>query len=290
MYTNPDAAIRPKLEPEGPELLKTFTPISLADMEQVTLMNRFDSKYQVHARLLPFLLKFLSPDYFILEIDGTREQTYRTMYFDTAENRFYLAHHNGKQNRIKIRKREYENSGLVFLEIKSKSNKGKTSKIRIPADAFTPVLSDREKDFINSACGHSADELMLKSFNHFSRITLVSKQMNERCTIDTSLLFESMHTCRTVRDLVIIELKQECNGKNTRLANWLKAGRVYPRGFSKYCIGRVFTEPQLKRNNFKPTILSLEKSWHKAEHAPAIWNLTPDGAAQFARSQLSAAF
>lgn len=282
MYTNPNPGIRQKLDPGSKDLLKNFTPISLADMEQVKLMNRFDSKYQLHARMLPLLLKFLSPDYFILEIEETREQTYRTMYFDTAENGFYLAHHNGKQNRLKIRKREYEDSGLVFLEIKSKSNKGKTSKIRIPADAFSPVLPDREKDFINSTCGHSADELMLKSFNHFSRITLVSKQMNERCTIDTNLLFESMHTCRTVRDLVIIELKQECKGKNTRLANWLKAGRVYPRGFSKYCIGRVFTEPQLKHNNFKPAILSLEKSWHKAEPAPAIWGLIPDGAAQFA--------
>jgi hypothetical protein len=71
--------------------------------------------------------------------------------------------------------------------------------------------------------------------------------------------------------LVIIELKQECSGKNTRLAEWLKASRVYPGGFSKYCIGRALNEPLLKRNNFKPKILSLEKSWHKAESAPEVW-------------------
>ncbi len=286
MYTDLDAEILQKLNPDNRELIKNFTPISLADMEQVKLMNRFDSKYQVHARLLPLLFKFLSPDYFILEIDGIREQTYSTMYFDTVSNRFYLAHHNGKQNRIKIRKREYENSGLIFLEIKSKSNKGKTSKIRVPADAFSPVLSDREKIFINSTCGYMADELVLKSFNHFSRITLVSKQMNERCTIDTNLIFESLHTCSTVRDLAIIELKQECNGKNTRLAEWLKASRVYPGGFSKYCIGRAFNEPLLKRNNFKPKILSLEKSWHKAEPAPAVCS----GTGRAVRGQPSTAF
>ena len=277
MYTDPDTDIRQKLNPDSRELLKNFTPISLADMEQVKLMDRFDSKYWLHARLLPSLLESMCRNYFILDVEGIREQRYKTIYFDTSANGFYLTHHNGKQNRIKIRKREYENSGLAFLEIKFKSNKGKTSKIRIPTDAFSPVLSEREKNFINCTCGYRIDALAVKSFTHFSRITLVSKQMNERCTIDTNLLFGNLQTCRTIKDLVIIELKQECVGKNTRLAKWLKASRVYPEGFSKYCIGRALSEPLLKRNNFKPKILSLEKSYGKAETAAEALTMKPSG-------------
>lgn len=264
MYTDLYTGARQKANPGTGEWLEKFTPISLAHMEQVKLMDRFDSKYWLHARLLPLLLEAMCRDYLILDIGGIREQDYKTIYFDTPANRFYLAHHNGKQNRLKIRKREYVNSNLAFLEIKLKSNKGKTSKKRVPADAFSPVLTDAEKNFVNCTCGDTTDGLVLKSFNRFTRITLVSKQMDERCTIDTNLLFGSMQACRKVGDLVIVELKQECCGKKTRLAEWLKAGRVYPEGFSKYCIGRALNEPLLKRNNFKPKILSLEKNYRKA--------------------------
>lgn len=102
-----------KMKPDNAELLDMFTPISLGNMDEVKLMDRFDSKYRLHAHLLPFLFEAMRQDYFVLDIEGIREQDYKTIYFDTPANRFYLAHHNGKQNRIKIRKREYESSNLT---------------------------------------------------------------------------------------------------------------------------------------------------------------------------------
>ena len=67
----------------------------------------------------------------ILQIDGKRKHDYKSLYFDTEDRKFYNDHHNQRVNRYKVRYREYVDSGLVFLEIKCKNNKGKTIKKRL---------------------------------------------------------------------------------------------------------------------------------------------------------------
>jgi hypothetical protein len=50
-------------------------------------------------------------------------QPYLTLYFDTESFDNYIAHHNGKRPRFKIRMRKYVSSGFSFLEVKEKDNR-----------------------------------------------------------------------------------------------------------------------------------------------------------------------
>jgi len=109
-------------------MLTQFQSINLSEMERVGLMNRTDTKYLLSQHTLSNVLPSLIDAYFILEVDGERNSRYQTLYFDTPQFSHYLEHQNGKRHRFKIREREYLESHLAFLEVKEKSNKGRTTK------------------------------------------------------------------------------------------------------------------------------------------------------------------
>ena len=95
-------------------------------------MDRLDSKFVAHASQLPALLKRMIPHFRVQEIKGVRISAYSTQYLDTPELSMYAMHHNRKLNRQKVRIRSYLDSDLSFLEVKNKSNVGRTTKLRIP--------------------------------------------------------------------------------------------------------------------------------------------------------------
>lgn len=100
--------------------LSSFHPITLAEMDSVKLMNRTDTKFVFERSLLPELMETLSKEYKVLNVNGNRISAYKTLYFDTPKFKFYMDHHNGRENRFKVRIRNYVESDLFFLEIKNK--------------------------------------------------------------------------------------------------------------------------------------------------------------------------
>ena len=106
-------------------IIRSFEPISLAQMESVKLMNRIDTKFAVPMAVLPAILEAAQADYYAQEIDGKRIATYDTMYYDTESLDMYVRHHDRQLVRQKIRVRQYVDSNLTFLEIKRKNNKGR---------------------------------------------------------------------------------------------------------------------------------------------------------------------
>ena len=98
--------------------LDSFDPISLSEMDEVTLMNRADTKFVFSIATLLKVIPKLSNHYRVLEIKGVRLSAYQSLYFDTDDFQFYHQHHNGKTNRNKVRYREYIDSDLSFLEVK----------------------------------------------------------------------------------------------------------------------------------------------------------------------------
>jgi hypothetical protein len=239
--------------------IERYKGISLKEMNGVNLLNRFDTKYWIHCAKLTELLKSIAADYFILDIDGLRVQSYRNVYFDTSDNRFYLMHHNGQTGRIKVRKREYIESGLFFLEIKMKTNKGKTIKYRLPSTGISALLTDEEKDFLEQHSGCDGQSITGIWKNEFNRITLVSRNMDERCTIDFNIRFTSEDKKATYDNLAIVELKHDRYGQKSKLSMALKELQSYPQGFSKYCIGRALLDHHVKTNLFKAKLLKLLK-------------------------------
>lgn len=249
------------------ETLKKFEPISLEEMDNVKLLNRADTKYLLNSdKLLP-VLEQLSHYYRILEIAGKRTNDYKSLYFDTGDSRFYYDHHRGKMNRTKIRYRQYLDSGLCYLEVKLKTNKGKTEKERIKRkdqleQMGETAFSDRSKKFIEEITQIPVSALEHKLTNYFTRLTLVHKHRKERLTIDLNLRFDNAGTNVSIPNLVIAELKQEKFSSQSDFAIVMKKEKIYPGGFSKYCIGLLLLNPELKKNSFKSKLLKLNKLTH----------------------------
>jgi hypothetical protein len=251
------------------DIVQSFEPISLAQMESVKLMNRIDTKYAVPRTVLPLILEAAKADYYAQEIDGKRIATYDTMYYDTEDLDMYVRHHDRQLVRQKIRVRQYVDSDLTFLEIKRKNNKGRTKKKRISVPGFdisgsTFGESKRSlwsvEDFIAAKSRYEWSELSPHLWTKFHRITLVNKAKTERLTIDMDLVWENVISGekKSFEDLVIIELKRDGNIPS-KMTHIMLDLRVHPLKISKYCIGTALTTPGIKLNRFKSKIRTIVK-------------------------------
>ena len=233
------------------QILESYSPISLAEMSAVRLMNRIDTKFLTSIDVLGVLLERLSGEYYVQDTDGMRLFPYHTLYFDTDTHKMYMMHLAGKKVRQKIRMRTYESTDAHFLEIKQKNNKGRTKKKRISIESMTDTTVPFG-DFIEKHSSFRAFELIPHLENNFKRITLVNHQFTERLTIDVGLRFHNMINGTDVElgNMAVIELKRDGAIPSPALKH-LNALRIKASGFSKYCMGMVFTSPDLKANRFK---------------------------------------
>lgn len=240
------------------DILQKLPPISLEEMSAVKLMNRTDTKYLLNDRMLEGLAQRWPGLFYVQENLGLRTAGYRTMYFDTPDAITYTIHHNQRLHRQKIRERIYVESDLCFLEIKNKTNTGRTKKkrISIPTGEFGSLYDTTEKRaFLREKVWVTDRELQPRLQNTFSRITLVNRQKSERITIDSCISFHNVATGRDAdaAGLVIVEVKQDgnCPSDFKRL---LQDARIQNHGLSKYCLGMLLTDDHIKYNRFKPKV------------------------------------
>jgi hypothetical protein len=241
------------------KIIDSFQPISLKEMNAVKLLNRIDTKYILSTDLLPHILDKIHPYYRVLDIKNEKIFAYNSLYFDTEDNVMYLAHHNGKLNRYKIRFRKYISSNLCFIEIKYKIKGTRTIKYRTETEDIETTLSERSRAYIAKHTPFEVLNLEPKIFTDFSRMTLVNKELSERVTIDLDLKFRYNGSSETVGNVVIIELKRDGTSQESHLTDTLNHFGVFSKGFSKYCIGRALLENNLKYNNFKERLLTINK-------------------------------
>ncbi|MBQ5549441.1 MAG: VTC domain-containing protein [Bacteroidales bacterium] len=244
-------------------ILYRFAGIGLGDIGKANFMNRIDTKFPLRTDVLfEEILPSIVDDYYIVEINGLRYMEYETVYFDTPDNTFFTAHQNGKKDRYKVRKRTYVDTGNRFLEIKHKNNKGKTKKKRIEITSSLSEIVPEEYDFLAEHIPESISPASLKAViqNHFHRITLVRKDMGERCTIDCELGFKTPDDSSTETDgFSMVELKHEAGAPKSPLQKVLARNGIKQASFSKYCIGRVLALQPVKYNLFKERIRTIQK-------------------------------
>jgi hypothetical protein len=242
-------------------ILQKIDPISLKEMDTVKLLNRADTKFIFNSNILCDILEEIRPNYRVLSTEYGRINSYRTLYYDTKDLSSYITHHNGKLNRLKIRFREYIDSNLTFLEVKFKSNKGKTNKSRLESPAIENSLGSVSKDFINKNSFYNADDLVPTLWNSFSRLTLVHRVDKERLTIDLNIGFSKIEGGEKVEipHLIIAEVKQEKATANSDFIRVMKRRHIRQSSMSKYCIGTVLTNKNVKSNKFKEHILKINK-------------------------------
>lgn len=268
--------------------------LDLDRIAAVRLMNRVDTKYLVDEALCMELLERAADQYYVQIIDDCRACRYATLYYDTPQWDMYHLHHNRRLTRQKIRTRTYVETGVTYLEVKNKSNKGRTHKRRMALDRslFAAAATDTAAaDFLRREARYAPEALSPSLATRFVRVTLVNHAMTERLTIDFDLHFDNVraadggnkdmngrgdngmtgmdncfrpaaeashgHTASLGR-LVVIELKQDALAPSP-MKQILAQLRVKPFKLSKYCIGEALTNPLVKHNRFKAKIRAIGK-------------------------------
>lgn len=255
------------------DILTNYQPITLEEMSGIRLMNRTDTKFVTNIATLRKLLKLAVWQYRAQEIEGKRQARYYTMYFDTPDMQMYTCHHSGHANRQKLRIRSYVDSGLNFLEVKTKNNHKRTRKKRTTMFDFDPLAPARNiafdshddnfkeyDSFLRENLWYKPEIMKEAIENRFNRITLVNNNKTERLTIDTDLCFHNIHTGNdcSLPELAIIELKRD-GLVPSPILSLLNELRIKPLGFSKYCIGTALTNPDIRQNRFKQRLHALGK-------------------------------
>ena len=243
-----------------------YAPITLKQAQAVALMNRIDTKYIISTDQLLAALQSLQPDYWMLSVNEQRLNRYRTLYFDSPDFELYRLHVTGHAERYKVRSREYTDSHLSFLEVKHKNRKGRTIKDRV--STATPLLQiNPEVDsWLKHVFPYDSFTLEPKLWNRFTRMTLVSRQLSERVTLDIDLAFFSRDEVIPLYGIAIAEVKMDTSSTGSRFQAQMRAQKIHPQGFSKYCIGVSLLYSQVKRNRMKPKMLWIEKMTGNVSH------------------------
>lgn len=240
-------------------MLSEFQPINLKEIDKVSLQKRKEFKFIFHFSKLQGLLRNLTPNFLILEINGERFQNYHTTYYDTDDYRMYLDHHNEKLNRYKVRVRNYILTESTFLEVKFRNNKNMTLKKRRLLNISTIENQKENEGFINKYTPYCLQNLQKTIENTFVRMTFADRALTQRLTIDTGIEYRNAKSSKKLEGLVIAELKQNISGGTGEVLQLMRDLEIYPQRVSKYCIGQVLLNHTLKHNRFRPHLFKIQK-------------------------------
>jgi hypothetical protein len=238
-------------------IVSSFDHLSLDELDEVRLLDRMDTKYIFSINKLPQILSDLKKDYRILDLDGTRQNRYETVYYDTDGLKMYTDHHNGRTNRFKVRLRKYADTGINYFEIKFRNNKGRTIKNRTRWKEDSTAIEEKAIQLL-AKTPYTMESLRPALWVDFTRMTFANREMTTRLTIDTRIHFTAGENEIQYDPLVIAEIKQSrtlVSGFHTLMhRNGIPAMRI-----SKYCLGIVTLYKGVKANNFKRKILTINK-------------------------------
>ncbi|MBQ3042928.1 MAG: polyphosphate polymerase domain-containing protein [Alistipes sp.] len=246
------------------DVWRRFATITLDKMRGVKLMNRIDTKYLLTEReVLQLLERAAAMHYRVQVVEDNRACRYDTLYYDTAGRDMYVVHHNQQLSRQKIRTRRYVESGVVFLEIKNKSNRGRTRKRRVEIcdKEFGDFAANSSAMALFGELSRYRIELLSPALaTRFVRITLVNEALSERLTIDLNLHYEDVRSGvrGAIERMAIVELKQD-GRTDSQMKIVLRDMRIAPFKVSKYCLGTALTVDGVKKNRYKSKIRDIRK-------------------------------
>ena len=178
---------------------------TLAELNSAAgLLTRVDRKYLVPLNCAQELVDGLAPDARVLAIDEQRRFSYASTYFDTPGLEAFMLAARKRRRRFKVRTRTYLDSGLCFLEVKTRGARGTTVKRRMgyhPDDASRLTGSGRafvaaclaSTGVTGSAAAHEvAAALRPVLATTYERITLHLPRAEARATIDTALTWQHL--------------------------------------------------------------------------------------------------
>jgi len=236
-----------------------YEEIGLDDLPKENLMERIDRKYVVSISEVGSFLEGLEDHYQIVKAAGSIVAPYRSVYLDTENFKYFNKHRRGFSNRIKVRYRTYPKTDTTFLEFKSKNNKGRTSKTRIPLDKLEHSLSKVSRCFLERLLpSPDVNELQKSVEVEYDRLGFIAKNGEERFSVDFDLRAKLIQKEVHFGDLAIIEVKQDAYILSPVIKQLREKG-IREASMSKYCMALSLLKPGLKWNTFKPTLQRIRK-------------------------------
>lgn len=239
--------------------LSEFHEIGLDEIPRETLMERLDRKYTISIDQVGSSISGLSEHYNIVKAAGSVVAPYRSLYLDTPEFEYFHKHRRGFGNRTKVRYRTYPKTDTSFIEVKAKSNKGRTRKERIRVENFDYPLPTQTSGFLKNLI----DQDELKSLNlsveiEYDRLGFIAKEGDERFSVDFDIRARYKGKEVSFGDLAVIEVKQD-KMNTSPIIKQLRALGIRKASMSKYCMALSLLKPELKSNTFKASIHRLRK-------------------------------
>lgn len=238
----------------------TIRPVGLDELlTHAELLTRLDRKYMLPVVDLPFVFGGLDEDVRVLEIDGRRQFRYRSVYFDTPDLDGYLGAARRRRRRFKVRVRTYLDSGLDFVEVKTRGPRGTTVKHRMPYDGDPGQLSADARAFVDAVlAGAGIDSFGFRFVpsltTTYRRTTLLLPATGSRLTVDTGLAWALPDGTAALRtpDRAIVETKSGRAGSGADRLMWSLRHRPVP--VSKYGTGLAALRPDLPAHRWLPVL------------------------------------
>ena len=261
-----------------------LTSTSLAELNSAAgLLTQVDRKYLVPLERAQELVGDLTSEARVLDIDGRRRFSYASTYFDTPGLEAFMLAARKRRRRFKVRTRTYLDTGLCFLEVKTRGARGTTVKRRMgyhpddasrltgPGRSFVAVCLASTGVTGPAAAREIAAALRPVLATTYERTTLHLPDAEARATIDTALTWRRLtpgapqalrpaHLTAAiddgepvaVADIAVVETKNPATPSPADRALWDAGHR--PTRISKYATGMALLHPELPANRWYRTL------------------------------------
>lgn len=227
--------------------------IGLEELQSTaSFLIRRDRKYIVPRALLKSVLTSIEGNARVLEINNKRSFVYESSYFDTEDLRSYFGALRQRPDRFKVRVRTYCDSGLNFLEAKTRDHRGRTVKQRINrGELSAPELDQSERDWLEyvDQIGPAAASLTHRITTRYLRETLVLPSGDGRVTIDHDVAFSSPEGESVLIPSIAI-LESKGSGPPTTVDRVLWLHGIRPVAISKFGCGMSLLKSNLPSNRW----------------------------------------
>lgn len=237
-------------------------PVTLAELaDEAALLKRVDRKYMASVEQAAALVTRLGLEGArALEIDDLRSFRYLSDYFDTAERSLHHAAATKRRRRFKVRERIYLDSGLHFMELKTRGGRGMNVKDRLQLEKVGPaacrVLGEgyllpysfcldgteagqwlasqlEEYEVVPWGDGErQVAELVPTARTCYTRTTLLLPEAS-RLTIDTELCVAPLYGDKDVSEMPFVVIETKSNGRSSAADRLLWSWGIRPMKVSK---------------------------------------------------------
>ena len=231
--------------------LGDLAPIGLDQLNaRAALQTRVDRKYLISPVDLERVIDRVADRTHILEIEGRRLFSYRSVYFDTPAFDSYLGAARRRPDRFKVRTRTYADTGDCWVEVKLRDRHGRTIKHRIAHER------GRGRELTPTALAFVASFPRLRELAHeldpvitteYRRATLTTGDTRATIDLDTTASAGDGRLV-TLGDRVIVETKSDRSPSPVDRALWDLG--IRPTKVSKFAIGAASLFAELPSNKW----------------------------------------